>query len=290
MQIRLKSNLHEDWLAYREGEFDEKGLVERVYRYVMANPKRFYLMALSKDERHELFADFFNRFLKAGRRYKEDKGNFDAYIHSMLHWVLLESWRKRERFQQVENMVWEVRAFEEACEATSFYNASFNNIEQIAYPSIGSARQRLFLILKVAPLISKESVPLLARGVDMPAETLFALLDQVKTISFGEERRLSYRSKIEYYSARILTLKGILEKKGHTPKNRELYTYQLRRTEEKKERLQEIQGRNILTVQNRIIAQVLGVSASTVSASLRLLREEAFACNLMQPSDFARVK
>lgn len=262
------SVLHYKWLAFYRQECSERDLAEFIYRHVLSHPARFKLCALDPDARHELLATLYPRIIKGIHRYREGSASFDAYIHSMVKWGILENNKRSERMLIGERIAWQHHWTEEVNENEDRY-PGFSRTFASLNAKTGSKRQQLILILKTAPLLGPQTIFALSKAIGMPGNTLMALIEQVNTLSLGSKRRLEYQRKLRENWAQIVMLRGLISRAMIIGRERSSLCARLSSLEHRRQKLMEIEGKNALCIRNREVAQILGISISTVSSSLR---------------------
>lgn len=265
------THLHSLWLRFKKGLCDERGLAEGIYRHVLNNPGRFTLANVALEERHDLLASMYTRLIKAIHAYSQNNSSFDAYIHSIIHWQKVERKRQECSLVQGEAIAWRYRHLEELRDNETRYPGYLAEKIPVKSP-LGSKKQHLILLLKLCPTLSDGLVERFASCTGIPSKTLFAMVEQVKTIYMGVSGRLDYERKREEYWARIVLLQGQLDSDILTSRERSVMEGKLALTKTRLANLKRRQGPQAAGVRNWIIARVLGISQSSVSSSLRAFR------------------
>lgn len=271
-----QTQLHKHWLRFKKGLCDERACAEAIYLHVLNNPGRFKLANFHQDERHDLLASMYPRLIKALHAYSPGSSSFDAYIHSIVHWQKVELKRQECSLAQGEAIAWRYRRLEELRDNETRY-PGYHAEKSPVTRKFGSKKQHLILILKLCPNLSDALIERFAPCTGIAVKTLFALVEQVKTIYMGVSGRLEYERKREECWARIILLQGTLDAEPASQKEREVIEHKLALVKTRLKRLKQHQGPQAVGVRNWIIAKVLGVSQSSISSSLRAFRKKVSA-------------
>ncbi len=265
---------------YRRGDMGKKELEERIVRFILENPGKFYLANWTNDRRVDCIAWVYPRLSKAIDTYKDKGTTFESYLATLLYWSSREYRSRDAEHGMVERACWEARCEDMfACDEMGMYGmfACVEEEEPLRNVSGRTIKQREILILlcKSYWFVSDSFLERIAPVIGMKHCELQKLMDRMRqTRETHDEgvRKLIMGIHSQYYRCICLEkrLKDMRDGETHYERLTELRRKARLRLASMKRRLSGLR----VDASNRQVAEVLGIPTGTVDSTLYKIKRK----------------
>lgn len=230
------------------------------------------VMRVPAEDRHDLTADFYPRFVRLANDYTDVGPGFDAYLTTALRYFV-RTWRRKRRereeqhdlFSGPERVEYEIRETPQPPETAALPETGPSPLAVLSNSRQRDAvRRQLFMCLcKNAPVLTDVELEYYARLMSVPRSWLQVLDAYVHSRwEHVSRRRTRYRElRDRHYAAMIRWRHGC---GGNRPRRRDPHTYHRSRWLFYQDRIR----RQTVHLSNREVAVLLGVSKGSVDSAM----------------------
>jgi RNA polymerase sigma factor (sigma-70 family) len=265
---------------FSDGLLERKEFEGQVFSKILENINYYNCYGWIEEEYKDFVSWLYPRLKKTIDSYRETGSSFENYISSTIRMTAREYHCRRTERLNAEYAAWTVRLIDMfACENEPEYS-------EVEYPSEEEepekifnfqkrqcTRQLLILILKCYHFISDDMAERLAPRINMGKNTLKKILGHIRAIRLKRDeylRLLKERTHCQFF--RCLSYERRLM---FIPEESGLFLKIKHRLERARERLESMRKRLALAKYdptNQQIADIIGVSKSTVDVTLYKLK------------------
>ena len=259
-----------DWLnGYTVGAITRNELEARIFRHLSENARQLHLHPWDDEEWIDYLCWLYPRIKKAIDSYRDTGSSFDAYITVLVRWSVKE-YRSREADRKILEMAyWEAKSDESAREEEPEYD----DHAPTALPCFGTRRQVLILALKCYLHVSRDFADRIARALDMEAEELTRLMDEVRKKRYERDMTIeSLRERIGLQFYRCITYENRWAAAPEGSAHRAQMAESLRKARIRLDSMRRRLSGCRVDASNRLVAEVLGIPKGTVDSNLHALK------------------
>jgi predicted DNA-binding protein YlxM (UPF0122 family) len=259
--------------------YDWRELEAKVFRYILDNPLHFGLGHFrDRDECADFLGWMYPRLSASIKKYVRNKATFDTYINSVIRYAIKEYRSKQYNFYESESNAWDEKSHELYVEENEMAYGPPVTIKETPgnHEKLRNAKQMLILLLKTYYFLNDDIVSRVASLIDIQEDEIYDKIHKLRQVRMKTEARIKMlceHSSAQYFryiknEKRLRTLeKGSPHYNGIKARIRMQRTrlYRIR------QRLRRIR----CNASNLQIAQVLGLSKSTVDATMSCIKNNA---------------
>jgi len=283
MQIIL--TLNELYAQYTGGLLTREVFESAIFKIIKKNIYQLGLAGWNREEREDFISSIYPRISRAINKYQETGSSFEVYINTLVRLTAKEFCANAARSYARETAAWITQIPDMyACENETEYDAhSEAEAEPAENPSKDPAvkpaekpknpRQLLILILKCCNYVTADFLDRVAPQLDIEPEDLRAMIDRLK--KQGEQRITEFslmRERVSNQLYRCIFYQKELEALTENSITAQRLRKRLEHGRVRLRRMRRRLARARLDPSNLQIAQLLGLSKSTVDSVLYILR------------------
>jgi len=283
MQITL--TLNELYVRYAGGLLTKKVFESAIFKIIKKNIYQLGLSGWNREEREDFISSIYPRISRAIDKYQEAGSSFEVYINTLVRLTAKEFCANAARSYVKETAAWITQIPDMyACESETEYDAHFEAEAQPAVqPAVKPAekpaeklknpRQLLILILKCCNYVTADFLDKVSPQLGVKPENLSAMIDRLKKLR--EQRMAEFslmRERVSTQLYRCIFYQKELEALTENNIVAQRLKKRLEHGQIKLKRMRRRLARARLDPSNLQIANVLGLSKSTVDSALYILR------------------
>jgi DNA-directed RNA polymerase specialized sigma subunit len=274
------TSLNTLYAEYRQGDLSKRDLEGRMFEIILEHIRHFHLIEKSEEESADYLCWLYPRLSRAIQKYQNTGATFSTYIGALIR-VSLKEYRNRQVTHYItEYAAWTARAADLEVHSPGVEYQGREEDEKWREKSFQpdllpllKSRQVLLLILKSYYFISEDFLDRIAPFTGVEKEKLMEMIEKLRV------RRSRREEYVRLFQERITTqfyrcITGEKRLKTLVPGTSWYQKVQIQLDHSRK-RLAGMRKRMAglrMEATHRQIADVLGISAGTVSSSLYLLK------------------
>ena len=273
--MRGEKILSDLYQTYTTGNISKKDFEGMIFQYLLTNYERFRLFNGNRDRWDDFISWLYPRIARSIDLYREMGSSFDTYITSLVHSAGREFRCRESDHNLTEYICWQAKAEEMAVlEREPDYAYVFAEPpREVSLPDDINPRQVLFLLLKSYALVSDDFVKQVAKTINMKAEALQKLIDELrKRRSVKEAEILDFRQRLHCQHYRYITYQKRMKCSQQGTDYHERLKFRYERARKRFYAMKKRLGGMRVTASNRMIAEMLGIPRGTVDSSLSAIK------------------
>jgi len=271
--------LNELYEQYMDGLLTKKVFEGAIFRIIKKNMYHLGLAGWNSEERDDFISSLYPRISRAIDKYQETGSSFEIYINTLVRLTAKEYCANAARSYVKETAAWITQIPDMyVCENEAGYDDHSGTEAEDAEKSVKlkNPRQLLILILKCCNYVTDDFLEKVSPQLGIKPETLHAMIDCLK--KQRENRIVEFsvmRERVSNQLYRCIFYQKELEALTENSIIAQRFRKRLERGRIKLKKMRKRLKRARLDPSNLQIAELLGLSKSTVDTVLYNLRERA---------------
>ncbi|MDR2793059.1 MAG: hypothetical protein LBB61_05265 [Treponema sp.] len=262
---------------YKDGTLKKKDMEEFIFRFILKNPHRFYLMKWEKNRCIDYLCWLYPKLSAAIDAYKDTGSSFEAYLASLLFWSAHDYFCSEIQHSMTEQVCWETRTEDiRTCEEEEEYplTEEMQPFKNKTGKKVNT-NEIMILLLKSYSFVSEDFLERVAPVVGIKVDKLRSMIDKLKKErELHDEgiRKLKMGIHSQYYRCIVFEkrLQLLDENSLNYEKTKGFLERGRKRLANMKKRLAGLR----LDASNRQVAEILCIPKGTVDSALYSIKKK----------------